>query len=262
LKHILKLYIGGKRMNQVVKDEPMDDEEEKGLPLGDCDTSRAEKKIFLMKVPNFLYDSWSKTENGTELGSVELKEQELNINLNGDYPSSFPKEYNVVYTAAGIPIQIFSEDQYGQLALEGKVVHQCDMKPSLNTEYRGLLRGRVEIAETKDRQLKTIEDNSIDSAKPVTKREPSYLKRKREDDKRMRLKKEDLQEKLFAIFERSTYFNLKILEEETKQPTQWLREVLSDICIYNKRGPHKSMFELKPEYRNRSANVELEKVNV
>jgi len=32
-----------------------------------------------------------------------------------------------------------------------------------------------------------------------------------------------------------------------------LKEVLHSICVYNKKAPHKNMYELKPEYRHYGA---------
>jgi transcription initiation factor TFIIF subunit beta len=44
------------------------------------------------------------------------------------------------------------------------------------------------------------------------------------------------------------------LQKETDQPAVWLKEVLGDVAILNKRGPHAKLYELKREYRVASNN--------
>jgi len=68
--------------------------------------------------------------------------------------------------------------------------------------------------------------------------------------------KNDLIDLIFTTFEKSTYFDLKTLEDETDQPTLYLKEVLNELCIYNKRGPHKGMYEIKPEFKNRNNSTQ------
>ena len=61
--------------------------------------------------------------------------------------------------------------------------------------------------------------------------------------------REALIDVLFAAFERYQFWNLRGITDYSNQPMAWLREVLNDIAIYHKRGPHKNMYELKPEYK-------------
>lgn len=39
------------------------------------------------------------------------------------------------------------------------------------------------------------------------------------------------------------------LQKETDQPDVWLKEVLGEIGILNKRGPNAKLWELKKEYK-------------
>jgi len=54
---------------------------------------------------------------------------------------------------------------------------------------------------------------------------------------------------LFKLFERQPNWSLKQLMQETDQPEQFLKEILNDLCVYNKRGPNQGTHELKPEYK-------------
>ena len=39
------------------------------------------------------------------------------------------------------------------------------------------------------------------------------------------------------------------LVKSTSQPVNWLKEVLEEIALKNKRGPNKDLWELKKEYK-------------
>ncbi|KAG6535000.1 hypothetical protein ZIOFF_008916 [Zingiber officinale] len=86
---------------------------------------------------------------------------------------------------------------------------------------------------------------------------PSSLKEKRklaqskrQDAKRVRMDKGEMLNVLFRLFERQPNWGLKQLVLETNQPQQFLKEILSEICVYNKRGPNQATHELKAEYKN------------
>ena len=51
---------------------------------------------------------------------------------------------------------------------------------------------------------------------------------------------------LYEVFQ---YYTLKDLADITRQPTNFLKEVLKDIAVYNAKASKKNMWELKPEYR-------------
>ncbi len=68
-------------------------------------------------------------------------------------------------------------------------------------------------------------------------------------DKRERMEKTELIDLIFTKFEKRTMYTFKELIQLTDQPSAFLKEVLNEICIYNKRGPNKSTYELKPEYK-------------
>ncbi|GJP54424.1 hypothetical protein CLOM_g13511 [Closterium sp. NIES-68] len=70
------------------------------------------------------------------------------------------------------------------------------------------------------------------------------------DSKRVRMSRDLVEAKLFALFEERPHWTLKHLTDATQQPQQFLKEVLGDMCVYNKRGPNQGLYELKPEYKH------------
>jgi len=37
---------------------------------------------------------------------------------------------------------------------------------------------------------------------------------------------------------------------------QFLKEILNDLCVYNKRGPNQGTHELKPEYKKSTGDTD------
>lgn len=66
----------------------------------------------------------------------------------------------------------------------------------------------------------------------------------------------ELMDLLFAAFDKFPYWSFKGIVEHTNQPNQYLKEVLSEICILNKRGPYAGNYQLKPEYKQRLSAAE------
>jgi transcription initiation factor TFIIF subunit beta len=62
--------------------------------------------------------------------------------------------------------------------------------------------------------------------------------------------RDDLLNLLFNAFSKEDYWTLRALSDFTQQPLTWLKDVLLEIAILNKRGPYSGMYELKAEYKN------------
>jgi transcription initiation factor TFIIF subunit beta len=89
------------------------------------------------------------------------------------------------------------------------------------------------------------------TGKDNKKRAPISNPVKTAEGKRTRRDRRELEEIVFNLFERRPNWALKQLVEETDQPVAFLKEVLNDLCIYNKRGANQGTYELKPEYRRK-----------
>jgi len=225
---------------------------------GELSTKNANRKVWLVKVPSFLSETWSKLPKNAQVGAVKLKEEsgkstEMTISIKTDDPS-IPKEYNLLYMAPPSSTYIFSENEDGQLSMDGNVEYKCDMKLVIGQEYRQLCRDRTVKSNQKNRSIQPMDDSL--TLKSISSRDVNTKKRKLESEKRERMEKNDLIDIIFGIFEKSTYYDIKSLATATNQPTGFLKDVLNDLCILNKRGPHKGMYELKPQYKNRSGQKE------
>jgi len=221
-------------------------------------TAQASRKVWLVKIPSFLAEAWSKQSDKTDaLGTINIKEDvatkvyDMSIKLK-ESPTiqDLPKEYSLNCKPPPNLMNIFSENQEdGRMAIEGTVEFSCDVKPQYSEEYKRLCRGRLDKSMTKTRVLKTIDqEKDKELMKPIR----ENLTKKKVEDKRERIDKDVLIDKIFTLFEKQAFYDLKTLASETKQPTQYLKEVLTDLCVFNKRGPRKGMFELQPQLKNRA----------
>ncbi|TVU34946.1 hypothetical protein EJB05_16805, partial [Eragrostis curvula] len=151
----------------------------------------------------------------------------------------------------------------GKLACEGKVEHKFDMKPHRENlaEYGKLCRERTSKFMTRTRQVQVLADDSGMRMRPMpgmvglipssgpSKEKKKTIPAKPSDMKRTRRDRTEMENILFKLFEKQPNWSLKQLMQETDQPEQFLKEILNDLCVYNKRGPNQGTHELKPEYK-------------
>ncbi len=64
-------------------------------------------------------------------------------------------------------------------------------------------------------------------------------KKNKDSNKRVRIEKDDLEHMLFKLFEKTPYWTIQQLQKQLEQPTSYLKEVLTEIAVVNKKGPYK-----------------------
>jgi transcription initiation factor TFIIF subunit beta len=238
----------------------------------------ASRKVWLVKVPHFLADSWKKAGPDTELGKVKITTKgpnsEVSLTLAPAAAGQIPQEYNLLSTAQPLPpMFVISETEEGHVAAEGAVKTRCDLVPvnASAPEYRAIVQQRNIASTTKTRHVAEVQDvrelalraqqkhRSLVSVNPLQPNAPAPQQNRRLPqaptrnlDKRERMERSDLLDLLFQKFERRPHYTLKELVTVTEQPEAYLKEVLADLCVYNKRGPNKSTYELKPEYKGKA----------
>jgi len=63
------------------------------------------------------------------------------------------------------------------------------------------------------------------------------------------------------LFEKHQFYNIKDLVQETRQPINYLKQILQEVCNYNVKPPNRNMWELKPEFRHYKEEVTTTKKN-
>uniref|UniRef100_A0A4W4EHA2 General transcription factor IIF subunit 2 n=2 Tax=Electrophorus electricus TaxID=8005 RepID=A0A4W4EHA2_ELEEL len=233
----------------------------------DVDLTRAKQNtgVWLVKVPKYLSQQWGKA-SGREVGklkitknqgktmvSFSLSEELTMVESKGEKASSVqvPREHPfTMQSVGGQTVAVFSEGSSDQITLEGLVVQRAECKPAVQESYMKLKRLQIEESTKPLRLSQQLEKAVTTNYKPVSNHNYNveYEKKKKEEGKRARADKQKVLEMLFSAFEKHQYYNIKDLVEITKQPVIYLKEILREIGVYNSRGPHKSTWELKPEY--------------
>ncbi|CAH1245396.1 GTF2F2 [Branchiostoma lanceolatum] len=241
----------------------------------DLDCKGSSNNLWLVKVPKYMSNKWMTVEDG-EVGTLKINrrpgapkpevifslKEELAQKDDGKGSSEAPREHKFVLSGtAGQPMGVFSQtsaadeagsSSNGALSLEGKVAHRVDCRPVGGENYMKLKKLQVLDAMTPMRTTMQLHRAVTNNYKPVSNHANNLEveRRKKEDGKRSRADPEKVQEMLFSAFEKHQYYNIKDLVEITKQPIQYLKEVLKEIATYNLKAPHKNTWELKPEYRH------------
>ncbi|KAL6616138.1 hypothetical protein ACP70R_038408 [Stipagrostis hirtigluma subsp. patula] len=247
------------------------------------ETARADRSVWLMKCPTVVSRAWQEaaSSSASEAGgganpnpNPVVAKVILSLDpLRDDQPMQFkmemaqvdngniPKSYSLNMFNDFVPMCIFSESNQGKLACEGKVETKFDMKPHRENlvDYGKLCRERTNKYMDKPRRLQVLSDDHGMRMRPMPgmvglipagpKEKKKAMPTKPSDTKRTRRDRGELENILFKLFERQPNWSLKQLMQETDQPEQFLKEILNDLCVYNKRGPNQGTHELKPEYK-------------
>uniref|UniRef100_A0A673IFT7 General transcription factor IIF subunit 2 n=1 Tax=Sinocyclocheilus rhinocerous TaxID=307959 RepID=A0A673IFT7_9TELE len=216
----------------------------------DVDLTRAKQNtgVWLVKVPKYLSQQWAKAS-----GLLLMQTEELTVvECSGEKVSSVrsPRGHPfTIQTVGGQALAVFTEtsesESSNKLALEGMVVQRAECKMCF------IYRLQIEESTKPLRFSQKLEKAITTNYKPVSNHSHNleYEKRKKEEGKRARADKQKVLEMLFSAFEKHQYYNIRDLVDITKQPVVSC-PVLREIGVYNSRGPHKSTWELKPEYRH------------
>ncbi|RCV17006.1 hypothetical protein SEVIR_3G188900v4 [Setaria viridis] len=259
------------------------------------ETARADRSVWLMKCPPVVSRAWQaasassssdaanpnpvvakvvlsldllSTEEpslqATEEPSLQFKMELAQTNNAGNTP----KSYSLNMFQDFVPMCVFSESNQGKLSCEGKVEHKFDMEPHSDNlvNYGKLCRERTQKYMVKSRQVQVLDNDHGMSMRPLpgmvglipsgSKEKKKPTPTKPSDVKRTRRDRTEMENIIFKLFERQPNWALKALVQETDQPEQFLKEILNDLCVYNKRGPNQGTHELKPEYKKSTGDTD------
>ncbi|CAN6582561.1 unnamed protein product [Malus baccata var. baccata] len=197
------------------------------------------------------------------------------MEMPGSAAANLPQSYSLNMFKDFVPMCVFSETNQafafivGKVSVEGKVDHKFDMKPHGTNieEYGKLCRERTNKSMIKNRQIQMIDNDRGVLMRPMpgmiglvsstSKDKKKTAPVKQSDMKRTRRDRGELEDIVFKLFEqKQPNWTLKQLVQETNQPAQFLKEILNELCVYNKRGTNQGTYELKPEYKKSVEDTE------
>eukprot|EP00842_Homolaphlyctis_polyrhiza_P001024 jgi/Hompol1/1922/HPOL_002843-RA len=251
--------------------------------------SKHSSKIWLVKVPKFLADQWVQVSEtnpaGLELGRIQVyapegpatsgapRMPEISLTIPSvPWAATLPKEYTLRLSATEPKNEfIFTENSRGKaVEIVGHVDREGALQPDLNAPgYREILSRRTQDAmSTSDKRRQIV---FLDDSRPEMRRMLNSTtgetwqsgldllskKKVRLTEKRERMERQDLLDLLFALFAEDSHWTFKALQDRTEQPQQWLKEIISEICVLNKRGQFSGMYEIKPELRKSAGSMQV-----
>ncbi|CAN6485121.1 unnamed protein product [Victoria cruziana] len=245
------------------------------------ETSKAERAVWLMKTPMMVSRTWqNNVDAGHPVAKVVLSVDPLqtdsscsvqfDMELTTTDNANMPKSYSLNMFKDFVPMCVFAETGQGRVSVEGKVEHKFDMKPNDENieEYRRLCRERTNKSKIKVRQVQVIDNDRGVLMRPMpgmvgllgsnSKDKKKTAPVKGQEMKRTRRDRGELEDIMFKLFERQPNWTLKQLVQETDQPAQFLKEILNELCVYNKRGTNQGTYELKPEYKKSAEEVDAD----
>ncbi|KAE9457000.1 hypothetical protein C3L33_11105, partial [Rhododendron williamsianum] len=250
---------------------------------GNLDSVKSERSVWLMKCPLVVAKSWQAQSQSSSSSAAAadshpaakvvvscksyiihlflLNENQFTMEMASNEIGNMPKSYSLNMFKDFVPMCVFSESNQGKVTVEGKVEHKFDMKPhNANLEeYSKMCRERTNKSMIKNRQIQVIDNDRGVHMRPMpgmvgliassSKEKKKAAPIKGPEVKRTRRDRGELEDIMFKLFERQPNWALKQLVQETDQPAQFLKEILNELCVYNKRGQNQGTYELKPEYK-------------
>jgi len=229
--------------------------------LDEVTVAEGSSRIWLVKIPKLMHQHWFDSDAmvGSEVGNVTVNNHTQDIKLTMTRPAEgIPQKWNLAIREIpnNMPTKVFTED--GEITFSGKVERKLDMEPfaenaEMADSYRALMRVRSKVSNTKTRQIQTITGTTPDhlmKQSVFNQSNPFYITKKTDRvlDKRDRKDKEVVLDMLFDLFAQKPHWEMKQLVDRTNQPQQYLKELLAEVAVYNKKGPNRQQFELKPEF--------------
>ncbi|XP_057707393.1 general transcription factor IIF subunit 2-like isoform X1 [Corythoichthys intestinalis] len=234
--------------------------------------------VWLVKVPKYLAQQWDKAKEKGEVGKITIGKKQgksqvcfsLNEELTSvgaaqesDTPLKVPREHPFTMNSlGGQTLAVFSQGEKDEISLEGMVVHRAECRPVITDNYMKLKKVQMKESLKLQRLSQQLERAITTVFKPVANHNfnVEYEKKKKSEGKMVRAERQVVLDMLFSAFEKHQYYNIKDLVDITKQPVTYLKEIMREIGTYHSKGAHKSMWELKAEYRHYQSAEEEEEM--
>ncbi|RHZ51050.1 hypothetical protein Glove_485g15 [Diversispora epigaea] len=240
---------------------------------GDLDMKDIGEEAWLVKLPAFLYEKWEDLDDpNIELARVQVYSQPFGpdvyklVLVENERHSDLPKEYELDIIQKEVSDSYcFCQDNKADtsVTLSGTVKANYNMKPSVNTEYSKKVRERTKKASKPERKIRILEEfenrgayippggvsTAMTKFSGLVQKKPKVTM----EQKTTRKPKNELLDLLFGAFSQYAYWTFRGLKDYAKQPESYLKEVLSEIAILDKKGHYNNCYHLKPEYSQKNS---------
>ncbi|KAF0695359.1 Aste57867_13793 [Aphanomyces stellatus] len=225
------------------------------------------RELYLVKLPVRIFKkelgtSWNTiSDSEVVLGTLKMNKRDAQGNRKGlisvnpaTLSEEIPVDYRTTLTPSALALKVFSQDGSGRMAIEGKITESCTMMPlpgdlykkQLGDRYiKSMQKGTVVPLESTPKQVKGGITLKIPKPRESDDEEEEDPKFKEKDSKKIKMDRDALKNEIFKQFEKRDFWPLKELNLHCRQPEAYLKEILREICVYHKKGPNKSCYELQ-----------------
>jgi transcription initiation factor TFIIF subunit beta len=193
-----------------------------------------EKDLPGFKGQGFGYGQFNRGGAQGSFGGVQ--DPKARIQKRSKYKKAIPKQTALIghatrqYTAIPLETREFKEFSASRI----KQAIQGSQSTVLMTDYK-----EAEKSETKDRLAASFQNFKFTGTKP-----------KAQQNKAARIPRAELIDHLHQLFDQYQYWPMKAIKQQTKQPEQYLKEVLGDIAFLVKSGAFASNWKRQDVFDN------------
>ncbi|MCP9257337.1 General transcription factor IIF subunit 2 [Dirofilaria immitis] len=214
------------------------------------DSDCAKRGVWLVKVPRYLSEMWEKNV-GHDVGRLVIKTAngktdlifKSNTNLlemNSGHDKEASSSDSLLNPPSGNSPSVLRSNRIGPVKINKQV-----LRYQVNTVLK-----QIEKSSQPKRHVKQMEKAEV-KFKPIAVHAEMFS-----------ADKDVVRQAVFHAFEKHQYYRLVDLQKLTSQPPGFVKEILTEIAVYNTMPPHKSMWELKPEYRSYHLLILLEQYSL
>jgi hypothetical protein len=254
---------------------------------GKVDLSNKSNECWMLRIPPTLAAAWEDVPEGTVLGELVFRKggkvpgrpavkPVLDIHADPSVAKNLPQRYTLQAMTKKLPTLLpFTRQANGSVSVHGTVTRTANLQVNQDANYRRLCKTRIlKSTVHKSRFVKPIEANQVvhqskkrsagggaaaggngfgDAVHQFGKRMLDSQSTTQQTKKARFTADQPTKSIIFELFERQQYWAAKDLKMASGgRSDNEIREVLREIADYHRSGDHKTMWELKKEFQNKS----------
>jgi hypothetical protein len=240
------------------------------------DVSHATQSVWLVKIPQAVYQKWEEMSPGETLGTLNIASimsqgkavPNLTVQLKEEDNLS-PEEIVIAdeYTMEETPssssmLALDYNEEKERFSIKGRISKRYTFKAKQNEKYQQIIRNRTSAAQQVKQAKRADNAQTLLSAfepKNVDFIPPAYVDdRKRNSEmnsgggKRAKgvVDPAEIRQGVISAFGKREHLTFKEIKTFCRSaPETDLRDLLKQYCVFQSKGPLKNYYSLKPEYR-------------
>lgn len=265
----------------------MSDDKVTADSYGKVDVADHNTECWMLRIPPALSAAWDEAPEGTVLGELVFKKggkipgrpavkPGLEIVVDASVSKKLPQQYSLQAMTKKLPVlHPFTRYPNGSVSIHGKITRTGNLQVKQDANYRQLCKDRILKGTVhKSRFVKPIEANQVvhqskkravgdgaaaggngfgDAVHQFGKRMIEAQNTTQQTKKARFTADQPTKSIIFELFEQQQFWAAKDLKAASGgRSDNEIREVLREIADYHKRGDHKTLWELKKEFQNKS----------